>query len=74
MVALIHAAGFEGVLAFDPGQVVVERVDRVFRSIVCRSAPRSVALAEIELQQVLVAVHDAYKAHLVLPVVAAQDG
>src|SRR5262249_6202277 len=73
VIALIHTAGFEGMFALDPGQVVVERVNRIFRSIVGLPAPGGVALAEVELQQILVAVHDAYQAYLVLPVIAAEN-
>ena len=48
VVALIHPADFEGVLALDPGQIVIKRVDGIFRSVVGRAAPGGVAFAEAE--------------------------
>src|SRR5262249_55326822 len=72
VIALVHAAHLESVLVLNPRQIVVERVDGVFRTVVGLAAPGSVTLAEAQPQQVLVTVRNARQANLILPVIASQ--
>ena len=73
VVALMHGAGFEGVLVLDPRQIVIEGVDGVLRSVVGLAAPGGVAFAEAEPQEVLIAIGNAREADFILPVDAALD-
>jgi hypothetical protein len=60
----MHGAGFEGVLVFDPRQIVIKGVDGVLRSVVGLAAPGAVAVAEAEAKEVLIAIGNARETDL----------
>jgi hypothetical protein len=74
MVSLIHSAKLIGVLAPDPGHIIVERIDGIFRAIIGRPAPSRVPFAEGEPKQVFIAIRHAGKADFVLPADSAFHG
>src|SRR6185436_3509079 len=71
---LERAARFKRVNALYPGEIVVVRVDRVFRAVIGAAAPTGKAVsAEVEIQQILAAIRDIAEADFALPVDAAED-
>jgi hypothetical protein len=59
--------------AFDPCQVVIERIYGVLRTVVGRAAPAG-ELGKAQVGQVLIAVRDVRQAEFLLPVDSALDG